>query len=135
MAYNGSDRRASLGGISRQTFVTNALEVFGEKAEGLFGLLYDMQRCTDSKIQLANEKIDTNQQIVTAMFDGIKEQCKCRAEECDNRFIKKISDRLPISWVSFITILCLMCFMAGVGILDLTGKIDIINFFKLIVRS
>lgn len=133
MAYNGSDRRASLGGISRQTFVTNASEVFGKKAEGLFGLLYDMQRCTDSKIQLANEKIDFNRQAVTTMFEGIQQQCECRADECDGKFIKKVSGRIPISWASFITLLCFMCFMAGIGILDWTGKIDLIGFLKLIL--
>lgn len=94
-----------------------AQEVFGPKSAGLFGMLYDMQRCTDSKVQLANEKIDQ-----------WNDKCSHCQDDFDGRYIKKFEVgkwSLPFSKFGFLLIFAAVFIMLGLGILELK---DILNF-------
>lgn len=128
-SYNGTDRRQPLSGISKQTFMDNAKEAFGDKAAGFFGLWYDMQRCTDSKVELANQKIN-----------DIKNQCECRLKDClnqfDSRYLKQFSifnKSFPISTLGFLIIFGGFWLLVGLGILDITDVVDIKSIIKSIL--
>lgn len=133
--YNGHERRQPLSGISKQTFIDNAREVFGGKAAGLFGLLYDMQRCTDSKVELANEKIEHNLQVVQSMFVEVNNKCADCVEDNDDRYIKRMKigkhRRLPFSMLGTFAIFGVICLLIGLGILELKGILNLNWLLKL----
>lgn len=124
--YNGPERRKISLGMSKESFMDNVAQAFGNKAKGVFGAIYDFHMCQDTKMQLINDKVNE-----------IAQKCTCRLDQCeknyDLRYVKRTSEKIPVSLFSLIGIVAVVFFLAGLGVLDLTGIIDIKAFIKHII--
>ena len=99
-----TEDRKLLGGISRETFVNPRSD------EHERGLLYDILSGIDSKIQSNAGQIS-----------DIKSQCSCRLGQCKGDFgklfIKRFSEKIPLSTPSLLGIGAGACFLVGYGAL------------------
>jgi hypothetical protein len=104
------ERRQPLAGISKPTFMSVGARSVGED---FAGLLYDMLR--DIKAcQLRQTK-----------------KCGLCSEEFDERYLKKVTKKVPLSWPELTATIFVVGCLVGLGVLEVSGKIDLKELVKL----
>lgn len=121
-SYNGKDRRQALAGISRQTYMDNAAQVFGSESKGFWGMNYDIMAALFGCQKHMANKCDscfTSKENVDKIME---------IADLDSIFIRRFTmgkKVLPISKISFLVIFGCICIGIGAGILEYKGIINL----------
>lgn len=100
------DRRAPLGGISKPTFMAVGANSVGED---FAGMLYDMMR-----------------DIKACQLRQIK-KCDTCTEAFDKRYLKRITEKIPLSWPEFIFAILAVGGLVALGYIDMGVIIKVLK--------
>jgi hypothetical protein len=123
------NERRKIGGMEKSTYLDLVAKAGGNTE--LAALDFDIRQCLIGKIEMLDSKIDRNVNVVQTRFLEIKEHCTCQEENCEKKFIKRVSEKIPLSLFGLIGLTLIVGVLIGLGILEVTDVIDLSKLLAL----